>query len=108
MYVDLSQPSYTTIGAFGNWYAREDSNDNPNLVEFVPIRHAFQIGYVSMENYICTVPNGNFVTTESGSFAIPRSMEIANLPNWQAMLTTRSDLGEGPLQTFYDPSYSLN
>ena len=97
MYVDLSEPSYTSIGAFGNWYAREDSNESLDLIEFVPIRHSFQIGYVSMENYVCTVPNVNFVTTDSGSFALPSNMEIPNLQNWQDMLTKRSDFEEGPL-----------
>ena len=95
MYVDLSEPSYKTIGVFGNWYAQEDNIKKQDLIEFVPIRHAFHIGYVSMENYVCTVPNANFISTDSGSFTIPRNMEIANLPNWQAMLAKRSDFGEG-------------
>ena len=50
-----------------------------------------------MENYVCTIPNANFVTTESGSFAVPRDMEIENLDDWQNMLSKRSEFDEEPL-----------
>ena len=89
MYVDLREPSYNTIGAFANWYARDDESDNSDFIELTPIKHSFQIGYVSMGNYVCTIPNANFVTTESGLFAVPKDMEIENLDDWQNMLSKR-------------------
>ena len=97
MYVDLREPSYNTIGAFANWYARDDESDNSDFIELTPIKHSFQIGYVSMENYVCMIPNANFVTTESGSFAVTRGMEIENLDDWQNMLSKRSEFDEEPL-----------
>ena len=75
MYVDLTKDSYKSISAFANWFARQDCND-PGLVKFTPLENVFTVGYISMENYLCTIPDTNPVEIESASFAIPANKSI--------------------------------
>ena len=65
-YVDMNKLSYKTIGVFANWYAMVETINNENIL-FQAVDDAFTAGYLSMENYLCTL-TGDIMTLKNPHF----------------------------------------
>ena len=87
MYVDLTK-DYRSIGVFANWFAMFNLSDS--TVEFRPLVNVFTQGYISMENYLSTIPDSNVTTTENGFF-LQSNMVIENVDNWKNVMSKISD-----------------
>ena len=87
MYVDLTK-DYRSNGVFANWFAMFNLSDS--TVEFRPLVNVFTQGYISMENYLSTIPDSNVTTTENGFF-LQSNMVIENVDNWKNVMSKISD-----------------
>ena len=88
-YVDMGKPTYRNIAVFANWYAMDDSNDTENIT-FKSVDTSFYAGYISMENYICTL-SGDVNDIQESSFSISTRAIESSLPNWADMLSVVSE-----------------
>ena len=64
-----------------------------NKVEFRPLVDVFTQGYISMENYVGTIPDKNVTITSTG-FALPSNMTIINFEDWKDILSKHSEFHE--------------
>ena len=87
MYVDLKK-DHKSIGAFANWFAVSEFENND--VHFSPLMNIFTQGYISMEKYVCTIPECNISMTQTG-FKLSSTMRILDIENWKDMLTNLSE-----------------
>ena len=88
-FVDTSKESYKLIGVFANWFVIMDGTDD--ILAFTPLDDIFTAGYLSMENYMLTIPDANLIDVEGASFAISANMIAEILPNWNELITVQSE-----------------
>ena len=86
----MEKASYKTIGVFANWYAMVENRDNENILMFKAVDDAFTAGYLSMENYVCTI-TGDINDVKESSFSIPIDKVDLLLPNWVEILTVNTE-----------------
>ena len=87
-YVDLSKDSKTNIGVLCNWYQCVSFNDEE--VFFRPL-NTYTAGYLTLENYYCTIPDSSLLSEEDFSFAILISNISKVISNWKADLVVDAD-----------------
>ena len=99
-FVDTSKESYKLIGVFANWFVIMDDTDDPSILAFTPLDDIlaftplddiFTAGYLSMENYMLTIPDANLIDVEGDSFVISANMMAEILPNWNELITVQSE-----------------
>ena len=90
-FVDTSKESYKLIDVFANWFVLMDDTDDPSILAFTPLDDIFTAGYLSMENYMLTIPDANLIDVEGASFAISANMIAEILPNWNELITVQSE-----------------
>ena len=90
-YVDMGKDSFKKIGVFANWYARNDSIITEDTLPFKSVDDIFVGGYVSMENYVCTIIS-ELNDVQESSFSIPMKDITCALPDWKISVSTYSEI----------------
>ena len=88
-YVDMTKASCKTVGSFSNWFQGPKLKNvgRENSVDFKPPHLVFTPGYLSMENYICTVDDLLLILSNTPSFSIPVQALEKLLPRWKDQIT---------------------
>ncbi len=88
-YVDMTKASYKTVGAFSNWFqgTKLENVGREKNIDFKPLDLVFTPGYVSMENYICTVDDSLLILSNTHAFSIPVQALKKFLPRWKEEMT---------------------
>ena len=89
----MNKPSFKNICVFANWYAIDENNDRADILKFKAVDYAFTAGYLSMENYVCTI-TGDISEVQETSFYISSNELESSLPNWKDVLSLVSDFFE--------------
>ena len=88
----MGKDSFKKIGVFANWYARKDNIAGETL-QFKSVDDIFVGGYISIENYVCTIIS-ELNDVQESSFSISTEDIMRVLPDWEISLSTYSEISD--------------
>ena len=85
----MTKTSCKTVGSSSNWFqgTKLENVGRENSVDVKPLDLVFTPGYLSMENYICTVDDSLLILSNTHSFSIPVQALEKLLPRWKDQIT---------------------
>ena len=83
----MRKPSFKTIGVFANWFQGFKYAEGEDMVNFKPLEFFFKPGYLSMDNYMCTINDTFLEFNADCSFSISSSLLTDVLPDWKGRMT---------------------
>ena len=86
-FVDMTKPSFKTIGVFANWFEGTNYEEIADTVKFKPLDLLFTPGYLSMEHYVCCINDSFLVFDKDFSFSAPTDLLANVLPKWRDRIT---------------------
>ena len=93
-FVDMSIDSFCKIGAYANYFAVVESEEEINdVVPFESLESVFTTGYISMTNFICIVNESSVVTSYRGDIAFAVKLDHLDsiLPDWRRLISLKRE-----------------
>ena len=92
-YTDNDREEKNDIGAFANWFARQDLLST-DLVFIKPLELVFHAGFLSMKNYIATIDDSSVICQPDGGIAIKAVSLSSIVPNWKDIISLHDDFSD--------------
>lgn len=92
-YTDNDREERNDIGAFANWFARQDLLCT-DLVFIKPLELVFHAGFLSMKNYIATIDDSAVRCQPDGGLAIKAVSLSSTVPNWRDIISLHDDFSD--------------